>query len=185
LAKVRIGVDDSLQLSFLGAVPPIAVRVVAADEAFVAAPDVAGGGAIAQPERLERLGIAETSPILGGGPGRRIATEQIVRIAEPEGRATARGGCPLPPGQRRLCLADLVGAEAVEEVIAGVEGADMVEAQELPAAVLPGQAVRQRRAELAGGGTAGVVAPLVAVDPAVQTLRALGCVGGDCGESLA
>jgi hypothetical protein len=40
-----------------------------------------------------------------------------------------------------LRVADLVGRQAIEEVIAGVEGTDMIEAEKLPAAFIAGQAI--------------------------------------------
>ena len=84
---------------------------------------------------------------------------------------------------------DFVGAEAIEEIIPGVEGANMFEAQELPAAGVAGDAVRQRRAELAGLRTAVMVAPrrIGALDAAMKATGATGCfgrIGGDGGVVL-
>jgi hypothetical protein len=73
-----------------------------------------------------------------------------VRIAEAEGRAAPGGCCLFPAGERRLRLVDFIGRQAIEKIIAGVEGADMIEAKELPAALAAGQAIRTRRAEFAG-----------------------------------
>lgn len=112
-------------------------------------------------------------------------------VAEAEGLAPpwAIGGA-FPAGQRRLRVADFIGGQAVEEIIAGVEGADMIEAQELPAAFGAGDAVRSRRAEFAGNGAAGMVAArrIGAIDAAVEAggaLWRLGRFGGDGGRSLA
>jgi hypothetical protein len=78
-----------------------------------------------------------------------------------------------------LRLVDFIRGKAIEEIIAGVEGTDMIEAQELPAAFAAGQAIRTRRAEFAGQRTAGMVAPgrIGALDTAVQALRAPRCFG--------
>ncbi len=173
---MRIGVDDGLQLSFLPAVPLIAVRVVAADEAFVGAAHIRRRCGIGETQRRQRLGIAESGPA-ARARGRAIAAEQIMRIAEMEGfaAALARRGA-LPAGERRLRRLDFIGAEAIEEVIGRIEGADMFEAQELPAAIAAGQAVRQRRAEFTGQRATGVVAAggFGAFDAAMQAAGALG-----------
>jgi hypothetical protein len=181
---VRIGVDDGLQLSFVGAIPAIAVRVVAADEAFVGAADIIGGGGIAEPERAERLGVAEAGPAPHRRRRPRFAGEQVVRVAEGEGFAAAAVDGALPAGERRLGGADLVGRQAIEEIIRGIEGADMVEAEELPAGLVTGDTVRTRRAEFAGRGAAWLVARRFAVEAAVEALAApgrVGRVGGDDG----
>ena len=69
---------------------------------------------------------------------------------------------------------DFIGGQAIEEIIAGVEGTDMIEAQELPAAFAAGQAIRARRAEFTRQWTAGMVASgrIGALDAAMQALRA-------------
>ncbi len=175
---MRIGVDDRLQLSFVAAVPAIAVGVVAADEAFVGAAHIGGGGGIGQSERRQRRGIAGCGPASRGG-GAPVGAEQVVCITETERRAALGGGRLFPAGKRRLRLVDFIGRQAIEEVIAGVEGADMIETQELPAAFAAGQAIRARRAEFAWQRTAGMVAPgrIGALDAAMQALRAPRCLG--------
>jgi len=102
-----------------------------------------------------------------------------MRVAEAERRPALGGYGLVPTGERRLCLADFVGGQAIEEVIARIEGADMVEAQELPATFGTGQAIRARCAELARQQAAGMVAAgrIGAVDAAVQALRASRCFG--------
>ena len=175
---MRIGVDDRLQLSFVSAIPPIAVRVVAADEAFVGAAHIGSSGGIGQSQHRQRCGIAGCGPASRGG-GALVGGEQIMRIAKAERRPALGCRCLFPAGERRLRLADFVGGQAIEEIIAGVEGADMVKTQELPAAFGPGQAIRARRAELPGQRAAGMIAAgrIGAVDAAVQALRASRCLG--------
>jgi len=177
--EVRIGVDDGLQLSFEAAVAAIAVGVVATHEPLVGAAHLAGGGGIAEAERRERPGIAGAGP----APRRRrpgIAGEKIERIAEAERLAALpAGGGAFPAGERRLRFADLVGAQPVEIIVAGVEFADMVEAEELPAALAAGKAVGARRAEFARQRAAGVVAGrrIRAVDAAMEPLGAARRIG--------
>jgi hypothetical protein len=88
-----------------------------------------------------------------------------------------------------LCLVDFVGRQAIEEVVAGVEFADMVKAEKLPAAFTPRQSIRPRRAEFAGKRTARMLAAgrLGPFDAAVQPLRSLWRFrrfGGDGRRSL-
>lgn len=92
--------------------------------------------------------------------------------------ALARRGA-LPAGQWRLRLMDLVGAQAIEEIVLGVEGADVFEAQELPAAFAAGRAVRYRRTKFAGLSAPRMVAQrrVGAFDAAVQALAASRRVG--------
>ncbi len=186
---MRIGVDDGLQLSFVFAVPPIAVRVVTADEAFIGAAHIGCSGGIGEAERRKRPGIAGCGPAPRRG-GAFIGGKQVMRVAKAERRA-ALGRCRLfPAGKRRLRIANLVGRQAIEKIIAGVEFADMIEAQKLPAAFAAGKAIRARRAEFAGQRAAGMVAPrrIGALDAAVQTLRAFrrfGRFGGNGGRFLA
>jgi hypothetical protein len=186
---VRIGVDDSLQLSFVGAVPLVAVRVVAADEAFIGAADIGGGRGIGQAEGGERLGIAAAGPAAGGGARLCGGGEQVMRVAKGEGRLALRANRLFPSGQRALCLVDFVGRQAIEEIVAGVEFADMFEAEKLPAAFIARQSIRPRRAEFAGKRTAGMLAAgrLGPFDAAVQPLCSLwrfGRFGGDGRRSL-
>lgn len=55
-------------------------------------------------------------------------------------------------------MVDFIGAEAIEIIVAGVEGADMLEAEPLPAAGIAGDAVGERRPELGRLDAAGVCA---------------------------
>jgi hypothetical protein len=186
---VRIGVDDGLQLSFVGAVPPVTVRVVAADEAFVGAADIGCGRGIGQAERRKRLGIAECGPATGGLAGFCGGGEQVVRVAEGEGRLALWPQRLFPTGERALRLVDFIRRQAIEEIIAGVEGPDMIEAEELPAAFAAGQAIRARRAEFTDKRAAWVVAAggIGAFDAAVQALgsfRRVRRFGGDGRRSL-
>jgi hypothetical protein len=73
-----------------------------------------------------------------------------------------------------LRLAHFIGRQAIEEIIAGVEFADMVETQELPAALAARQAIRPWRAKFAGQRAAGVVTTrrFGAFDAAMQALCA-------------
>ena len=173
--QVRIGVDDSLQLSFLPTVPIIAVRVVAADEAFVGAADIGSSGGIGQPQRRQCLRIAESGPAAGGGSGLCARGEQVMRIAEGEGGFALRAHRLFPASQRALGIAHLVRRQAIEEIIARVEFADMIEAQELPATFAARQPIRPRRAKFAGQRAPRVVAAcrFGAFDAAMQALRAL------------
>ncbi len=179
---MRIGVDDGLQLSFRRPVPLIAVRVVTPHQPLVGAAHLGRRCRIAQAEHRQRGAIAGTGPApLSGGrprPVPRIGAEQVMGIAETECLPpVAAMGDAFPAGERRLRLVDLVDRQAVEEIIAGVEFADMVEAQELPAALVARQPIRQWRAELAGPRATGMVARCLAGDPAVQALAALGRFG--------
>ena len=138
---MRIGVNDRLQLPFLRAVPPIAVRVVTPDEAFIRAPDVDCRGAVVEAEGTKCLWIAEAGPFADRRAGTRFGGEQVLGIAEGEGFAAPWRCGAFPAGEGGLRFVDLVGAEAVEEIIADVEGADMFEAQELPAGIGPRRTV--------------------------------------------
>jgi hypothetical protein len=146
---MRIGCDDCLQLSFMRTVAAIAVRMIAADQRLVGAADGGGGGGIIQPERTERLCVTRCWParLALGRPAR--PAKQIMGIAKVKGLAALFGDNRLPAGERRLGVVDLVRRQAIEEIIPGVEGADMFEAEILPPGAVPRYAVAQRRAELA------------------------------------
>src|SRR6476469_1527894 len=92
-------------------------------------------------DRLERVG--EVAP-----PRRRVGAI---------GKAPAR---PLPAGERVLRLGDLRRAHALEEIVPRVVLADVVEAQEAPAARPVEIRGLERRLELSGRGAAGDGAPV-------------------------
>lgn len=79
-----------------------------------------------------------------------------------------------PARERRLGLVDLVGAQTIEEIILGVEGTDVFEAQELPAALAARGAVRYRCTKFAGLPATRMVAQrrVGAFDAAMQALAA-------------
>ncbi len=174
---MRIGVDDGLQLSFLRAVTRVAVRMVAANQSLVGAADIGGPCRICEAKGGERLCVPKAGPAARRGGGLFFTGKQIMRIAEAEGRAALLRDGLLPAGQWGLGLVDLVWAEAIEKIVAGVEGADMIEAEELPAAGISRHAVGARGAKLAGQGAAGVLAlrRLRPLDASVQA-GALGAI---------
>ncbi len=186
---MRIGVDDSLQLSFVRPVALVAVGVVAADEAFIGTADIGGGRRIGQAKRGERRGIATAGPAAGAGARLCGGGEQVMGVTKGEGGLALWANRLFPAGQRALGLVDFVGRQAIEEIVAGVEFADMIEAEKLPAAFAAGQPIRPRRPEFTGKRTAGMLAAgrLGPFDAAVQPLRSLGRVGrfgGDGRRSL-
>ncbi len=181
---MRIGVDDSLQLPFAGPVPAIAVRVETPHQPLVGAADILPPGIVAQAENAQCPGIAFARPVPCCRRRLAIAAEQVVRIGEMECLAAAATACrTFPAGERRGGGLDFLGAQPVEEIVAGVESADMIEAQELPAAFVTGQAIRLRRAKFARRRAAGVSASVVTIDAAVKTLRPPGRIGRNGGRS--
>lgn len=70
-------------------------------------------------------------------------------IAEMKGFPAALGCLPFPARQWRLRVMDIVRAQAIEEIVTGIEGPDMVETEPLPAAAVTGHLIGQWCAEFA------------------------------------
>ncbi len=157
---MRIGCDDGLQLSFMCPIAAVAVGMIFSDHGLVDSFDVGATGGIIKAQCTQRLCVGGLGPALlvRRRAGARLAGsgEQIVGIAEVESLAAFFGGGAGPAGERGLGFVDLVGAETIEVIIAGVEGTDMIKAEPLPAAGIAGDAVGQRRAELGCLRAAGV-----------------------------
>lgn len=79
-----------------------------------------------------------------------------MRIAKVESFTTTISSRALPPGEGRLGFMDLVSRQAIEVVITGVEGADVIEAEPLPASAISRDAIGEGGTELAVQGAAGV-----------------------------
>src|SRR5258708_6049274 len=120
-------------------------------------------GVFCEAEHRKRpaFGLAEARQLLRFAnmrePGR-DRVQGIGEVAPPRWRVgTVRGELaapPLPAGNPRLRLSDLLGAHAVEEVVPGVVLADMVEAEKAPGAGTVEIGRLERCLELAGRGAA-------------------------------
>lgn len=88
------------------------------------------------------------------------------------------GGGAGPAGERGLGIVNLIGVEPIEEIIAGIEGADMIEAEPLPAASIAGDAIGERGTELCGLRTAAVRAS-AGLGAGLATVKAGGGGGND------
>ena len=55
-----------------------------------------------------------------------------------------------PTSQRRLRFVNLVRRQAIEEIIFGIEGADMLQTEKLPAYPVAGHPIAERRPKLPG-----------------------------------
>src|SRR5215208_2187841 len=122
------------------------------------------------------LGLAEArrlAAVADASEARGDGVERIGEVAPPRGRVGAvrrkLAARPIPAGERRLRLGDLLGGHPVEEIVLGIMLADVVEAQEEPAA-RPVEIGRLKRGlELAGRAAAGDRAlRLRSLDPAMQ-----------------
>lgn len=175
----------------MGSVPAIMIRVIAAEQLRVTAPERAPVGIHPQRQRAERgavLAGERTSVGAGLAGGARLGhalsearTDGVERIGKigPAGRRRAgRGGAgegarlPLPASKGPLRVVNFLGAHAPEEIILGVERADMVEAQPAPLRRAVGGIADAvgRCAELAGRGAAldGAAARLRPRNPPVE-----------------
>ena len=175
----------------MAAVAAIMVGVIAAQQLGIARPQRLAVGIDAQPHDAQGLAILGRQKLailphlrIGarlGHPFLELRADRIERIDEigPFGRRTMRIGgksarLPLPPGIGALRRRDLVGRHAGEEIIALVEGFDMVEAEPAPARPLIARSRAtfcRRRAEFAGFRASGRRTGAVAFHPAMKAVE--------------
>ena len=164
----------------MAAVAAVAVGMVAADQLGIAHPERPPVGVEIEPEhaQMPAVGLAQLAPVLAGAPLRLEAgadrVERIVEIGPARARRAVGGegaGLAVPAAIGILRGADLVGAHPLEIIVAGVELADMVEAEPAPVAgpVEVRAASGAGRAEFAGRVAAGLGARLrPPLDPPVE-----------------
>src|SRR5690606_16923589 len=152
------GADDFGELALMAAVAAVAVWMVEAHQLRIAQSHRVQVGVLTQAEDAQRL------PLLGrkarhlaarhsGSEARRDGVERILEVRPGRARVAAGpgegAGPALPARDRRLRRLDLVGAHAVEEIVAGVVLADVIEAQPAPIARPVEVAGAERSAKLA------------------------------------
>src|SRR5579875_2877011 len=197
VAQPLIGLDHRLQHAFVAAVAADAIGVAAPEQLGIALAQRAAIGDAAEPEHLERasLGIAQRLAVAARLLDALLEAraDRIERIGEigPARRAVGtiggeRAGLAFPAGIGALRVVDLLGAHALEEIVAGVEFADMVEAEPAIAArpVAARRALRRRHTKLAGFVAAGMLAAPVAVghaavEASIGSVLAGGTHGGN------
>ena len=162
----------------MATVAAVAIGMVAADKLRVALAQRAPVGVHVQSQGLQRAPVlagewAAVAP-LGHGLAAEARLDRVKGVVEigPARRPVGVGegaGLALPAGIGALRIGDLVGAHAGEEIIAGVEGADMVEAQPAPRArPVEAGAVIAGRAKLARLVATGMVAGAIAHNPSMK-----------------
>src|SRR5579859_1692222 len=171
----------------MAAIAAVAIGVVAADELGIARPQRPAIGVDAEAEPLQGLAILAAQWAAIGAhrlfgprllhPGAEARADRVERIAEigparrPVGADMAeRARLTFPARIRPLRGLDLIGVHAREEIVARVEGADMIEAEPAPVRRLVAtRALARRRAEFARQRAARLLALPPGVDASVET----------------